>query len=189
MRRSCAGWTAARRWSRCCRASPWPGRSTSPPASTSGDSDRRAEARRSRGSDPFDDGEECCGERGPLLRRELVREPLKRLEPCAEDAVDDPAAVVREGDEPGAPVLGALAARDPAPLDEPVDRPGGGWERQAEVGGDLLDGVLAAVLEQEHHLHLGERGIELRDHLEQLSRRLAVQVGPEGSEELGKSLR
>src|SRR5215470_18831508 len=100
MHRSCAGWTAARRWSRCCPTSPWPGRSTSPPASTSGGSLPRAGCLASRGSDPFDDGEECGGERGPLLGRELLRERLERLEPCAKDAVDDRAAVVREGDEP-----------------------------------------------------------------------------------------
>src|SRR3954452_1220344 len=107
--------------------------------------------------DPFDDGEECGVEAVPLVRRELVPERLERLEACADHPVDDGAADVGERDEPRAPVRGGLAARDVAPLDEPVDRPGGGWERQAEAGGDVLDGVLAAVIEQEQHLHLGER--------------------------------
>src|SRR4051794_8851984 len=120
------------------------------------------------GLDPFDDGEQRSEEVVPLVGRDLGHERVEGRQARAREPIDDLAAVVRQRDEARAAILGGFAACDETTLDEPVDRPGGGGEGQAEVGGDLLDGVLAAVLEQEQHLHLRERGTQLVDDPEQL---------------------
>ena len=65
-----------------------------------------------------------------------------------------------------------------------------GWLFIPSVSGIFLGSMaLAAVLEQEQHLHLAERASELGHHAEELGRGAAYEVGPQGSESLRKCLR